>query len=99
MSYKKNRQMRLVKVAKLICDPYFEETLKNMKEAIRAAYDKLYEAFRIMHNVLLERLDSPSHVAYIKLPKRPVAPHAILPTNESPIRTVFLPIKRFRGQR
>ena len=99
MSYKNNRQMRLVKMAKLIYDPHFEDTLVRMKESIRAVYERMYDAFYVIHNLLLERFDSPPYLEYIKLPKRPVAPHAILPTNEPPMRTVFLPIKRFRGQR
>ena len=99
MIYKNNRQMRLVKVAKLLYDPRVEELLKRMQEAVRAVYDKLCEVFRAIHNVYQERLDSPPYLEYIKLPKCPVAPHAIQPTNEPPMRTVFLPIKRFRGQR
>ena len=99
MSYKNNQQMRLVKVMKLMYDPYFEDTLLRMKESIRVVYERIYDAFRVIQNELLERLDSAQHLAHIKLPKRPVAPHAILPTIEPPVRTVFLPIKRFRGQR
>lgn len=99
MSYKNNQQMRLVKIAKLIYAPHFEDTLERMKESIRAVYERMYDAFHVIRNVLLERLDSPPYVAYIKLPKRPVAPPAIMPTVVPSVRTVFLPIKRFRGQR
>ena len=99
MENKNEEHSQLIKEPRLFYDLCFEDTLVRTKESIRVVYERFYYASRVIQNVLLERLDSAQHVAYIELPKRPVAPHAFIPTIEPPVRTVFLPIKRFRGQR
>lgn len=99
MENKNEEHSQLIKEPRLFYDLCFEDTLVRTKESIRVIYERIYNAFRVIQNVLLERLDSAQHVAYIKLFRRPVAPHTIMPTIEPPVRRVFLPIKRFRGQR